>query len=718
MWKKIFAAGLFATVGSALFFGAQDASAALWAEDYTSGDWTNVESRTARICVDGDAGQDYGETPIIAEIRAANYLTQFSFDDLSEWTCYSFDNLPDNAEARYIVPVSKRNSLSIEHAFPMGGSTKTMTLQFGSIDDEEEGSYLWAAGTSAQGETATSASVMFDVNGGTGVMPVITGAEVGSSVNLPKSTLTRAGYKFAGWNTKADGTGAPYADEAAVPIAEIGVVTLFAQWNGRAVLEYGSFVNIKMKRLSNPAGSIATTSIDTNIKAIKMASSLPADFEIDTNYNRVLSVYDPAISPEPIYAWFDNSDNDNDGVGDGIIYIYSDATIEAGADMSYMFANMDALASVSALADWDTSAANNMSYMFAKTNGSGAGALSDISALSSWNTSNVTNMAFMFRRGAAAITNVNALEAKQYSGRDYVSWDVSNVTNMGGMFEGASNLSDISALYSWDVSKVMTFDYMFRETAITNVDALETKQYAGRDYVSWDISKATSMIGLFYEAGALSDISALYSWNISGLTSLQDMFRGTAITNVDALETKRHTGRDYVSWDISGITNLEGVFHETSALVDISALASWDTSSVEDMGWVFHYATSLSDISPLASWNTSSVTDMESMFSGTAITNTHALETVKHIGKDYVSWDVSNVADMDNMFDSDVSLSDISALSSWDVSEVTEMASMFYYTPLLTDVSAIFGWDTSKVADMGYMFDYSAASPLPDWYNE
>lgn len=51
--------------------------------------------------------------------------------------------------------------------------------------------------------------------------------------NLTSNTFTREGYQFVGWNTKADGSGSPYANEAEVLNLTTNaneVITLYAQW--------------------------------------------------------------------------------------------------------------------------------------------------------------------------------------------------------------------------------------------------------------------------------------------------------------------------------------------------------------------------------------------------------------------------------------------------------------------------------------------------------
>jgi uncharacterized repeat protein (TIGR02543 family) len=51
----------------------------------------------------------------------------------------------------------------------------------------------------------------------------------GTTAKLWKNVLTRAGYTFTGWNTKADGTGISYADQVEFKF-DADYITLYAQW--------------------------------------------------------------------------------------------------------------------------------------------------------------------------------------------------------------------------------------------------------------------------------------------------------------------------------------------------------------------------------------------------------------------------------------------------------------------------------------------------------
>ena len=82
------------------------------------------------------------------------------------------------------------------------------------------------------GWTAYSTVIRFDPNGGTGVMENMSIAS-GERKSLPANTFSLAGHSFAGWNTKADGSGSAFRDTGAVKIVarkENTSITLYAQW--------------------------------------------------------------------------------------------------------------------------------------------------------------------------------------------------------------------------------------------------------------------------------------------------------------------------------------------------------------------------------------------------------------------------------------------------------------------------------------------------------
>ena len=89
---------------------------------------------------------------------------------------------------------------------------------------EEDATY-----TAQYSETArVFYTITFNANGGEGSMEPQR-FEVGVDTALNTNAFARKNYKFIGWNTAADGSGATYADQGAI-LELTGDMTLYAQW--------------------------------------------------------------------------------------------------------------------------------------------------------------------------------------------------------------------------------------------------------------------------------------------------------------------------------------------------------------------------------------------------------------------------------------------------------------------------------------------------------
>ena len=78
--------------------------------------------------------------------------------------------------------------------------------------------------------TANQNTLKFNANGGNGgEMPDVT-LSTDEEYKLPKNALTRYGYTFAGWSTKADGT-VEFEDESVYTMGADSEVTLYAIWS-------------------------------------------------------------------------------------------------------------------------------------------------------------------------------------------------------------------------------------------------------------------------------------------------------------------------------------------------------------------------------------------------------------------------------------------------------------------------------------------------------
>ena len=119
--------------------------------------------------------------------------------------------------------------------------------------------YLHSFGYTNSNAAATAVSINFDANGGTGAIAQQSFG-LNAQQNLTANSFTRNKYIFAGWNTKADGTGDNYSDGQAVTFATGGELTLYAQW------EYHSLEAADI--VANQASDLGDYTIDFRRKAI------------------------------------------------------------------------------------------------------------------------------------------------------------------------------------------------------------------------------------------------------------------------------------------------------------------------------------------------------------------------------------------------------------------------------------------------------------------
>ena len=109
---------------------------------------------------------------------------------------------------------------------------KTVTIEHGSTGNKN-----YTANYSAN-----TYEVKLDNNGGTGTM-TNQSFTYGTSQALSLNTFNKENYKFAGWNTKADGTGTSYSNKQSVnnlTTVNNGIVTLYAMWteNEKYIITY------------------------------------------------------------------------------------------------------------------------------------------------------------------------------------------------------------------------------------------------------------------------------------------------------------------------------------------------------------------------------------------------------------------------------------------------------------------------------------------------
>lgn len=122
------------------------------------------------------------------------------------------------------------------------GTNANVTINSGMIDDNKISAYVKnqdvaneMGGVTLNAGLVTHVVVTFDGNGGkvdgTGTDTYTQNIVTNTNSKLALNRFERAGYNFAGWNTRADGLGDSYSEEDAKPHSRD--ITLYAQWEAQ-----------------------------------------------------------------------------------------------------------------------------------------------------------------------------------------------------------------------------------------------------------------------------------------------------------------------------------------------------------------------------------------------------------------------------------------------------------------------------------------------------
>ena len=236
--------------------------------------------------------------------------------------------------------------------------------------------------------------------------------------------------------------------------------------------------------------------------------------------------------------------------------------------------------------------------------------------------------------------------------------------SMERAFYGASNLK-INALDAPDLSGVTSLQNMFRHASSIN-----------QNINHWDVSGIENMRAMFL--GASNFNQPLGDWNLSSVTDIGLMFSHASNFN-----------QDIGGWDVSSVTDMAEMFGSANAFNQ--EIGNWDVSNVATMQNMFISTDSFNQ--PLDNWNVSNVTNMASMFHGASAFN-----------QDIGDWDVSNVTDMEMMFRNAINFNQ--NINGWDVSNVSDMLGMFRGASNFNQ--PLGDWDVSSVTDMDGMFEQAA----------
>ncbi len=217
--------------------------------------------------------------------------------------------------------------------------------------------------------------------------------------------------------------------------------------------------------------------------------------------------------------------------------------VSSVTDMSYMFYNAT---SYNRPMNWNTVSVTNMSYMFYNA--------ASYNQPMNWNTVSVTNMSHMFDGASvfdqllnwdtSSVVNMSYTFHNASSFNHLLDWDVSSVTDMSYMFYNATSYNQPM---NWNTSSVIDMSYTFynasvfnqtlnfNTSSVTNMSHLFYDASSFNKPLNWDVSSVLHMENMFQNASSFNQ--TLKNWNVTQVTSMNDLFKGTSLSRQNYDET-------------------------------------------------------------------------------------------------------------------------------------------------------------------------------------
>ena len=223
---------------------------------------------TVKAKVSTDGGNTYDEATSPGTLSASSY--QFTaYNYCASATSLSSGKITCGYTANTTLTAEDATGYTFVGWYNSSGTQQTTTDKTLSINPTADATYYAYY-------KANSYTVKFDANGGTGSMSNQSHTYDVSKV-LTANAFTKTGYNFAGWNTKADGTGASYTDKQSVnnlSSTDGATVTLYAQWE----LATYTITYDNLKGATNHSRNPATYNINTETITFAAPATKPTGY--------------------------------------------------------------------------------------------------------------------------------------------------------------------------------------------------------------------------------------------------------------------------------------------------------------------------------------------------------------------------------------------------------------------------------------------------------
>lgn len=542
-------------------------------------------------------------------------------------------------------------------------------------------------------ETPITYTIVYNGNGYTNGSTASSSHTYNVAKNLTANGFGKTGYTFAGWNTKADGTGTSYANSASVTnltATNNATVTLYAKWTPKQITvsfnpsqKGGLLTDVANGTYSGNNATITYTSSSHQYKFVNSSTNDPYVTIASTVYlvagrtytihakmrNTSGSVISGSIQ---IFYAINQAYNESDsrrlsgGEGSTTLTVSSTGTYNIRIDNDY---DKDIVIYEFYIIEGDFITSKTVTYD--STYGTLPTPLREGYTFAGW---------YTLSSGGSQITD----STKVTKANDYTLFAHWTENTKAYLMTGTNWQAKLkSANSNYTQANIESIEFTkTKPTSGTRVSVGAVNSNGTSAYVSG--TSGVSDVTAYVTAGSASGkYKVVFYSNATIYAPVNSSYLFSASTSSSQLKALKSIA--FNNFNTSNVTNMSNMFDNCALLTSLD-LSKFDTSKVTDMQSMFNNCTSLTSLN-LTSFNTAKVTNMRMMF-----------YNVKNVSLNLSKFDTSSVTNMSWMF----AQANVPSLSNFNTAKVTDMSYMFFLSSATSiDLSS---FNTSNVTNMSYMF--------------
>lgn len=542
-------------------------------------------------------------------------------------------------------------------------------------------------------ETPITYTIVYNGNGYTNGSTASSSHTYNVAKNLTANGFGKTGYTFAGWNTKADGTGTSYANSASVTnltATNNATVTLYAKWTPKQITvsfnpneKGGLLTDVANGTYSGNNATITYTSSSHQYKFVNSSTNDPYVTIASTVYlvagrtytihakmrNTSGSVISGSIQ---IFYAINQAYNESDsrrlsgGEGRTTLTVSSTGTYNIRIDNDY---DKDIVIYEFYIIEGDFITSKTVTYD--STYGTLPTPLREGYTFAGW---------YTLSSGGSQITD----STKVTKANDYTLFAHWTENTKAYLMTGTNWQAKLkSANSNYTQANIESIEFTkTKPTSGTRVSVGAVNSNGTSAYVSG--TSGVSDVTAYVTAGSASGkYKVVFYSNATIYAPVNSSYLFSASTSSSQLKALKSIA--FNNFNTSNVTNMSNMFDNCALLTSLD-LSKFDTSKVTDMQSMFNNCTSLTSLN-LTSFNTAKVTNMRMMF-----------YNVKNVSLNLSKFDTSSVTNMSWMF----AQANVPSLSNFNTAKVTDMSYMFFLSSATSiDLSS---FNTSNVTNMSYMF--------------